>query len=272
MVSVPISSDFPETGLQCLPGFNRIRRFQVIGERCSGTNYVASLIRENVPLEPTDMLGWKHGHPSLLAIPADLVVISVVRRAEDWVRSLFARPWHTTPAMQMLEASDFLRARWETVVDHPRILGPGFTDDLIGQPLQGDRDPLTGLPYDNIAALRRGKLRSHLSYANRGCAFCLVRMERVVSDPVQFVDSFRAGFGLRPRKVPFVPVDRRLGQRFKAQVKRPKELAQLSPQDIAFLQAWADPELEAALGYDDWGVMRRAQKRGAARLRLLQSA
>ena len=43
-------------------------------------------------------------------------------------------------------------------------------------------------------------------------------------------------------------------------------------QDIAFLQAWADPELEAALGYDDWGMMRRAHKRGAARLRLLQSA
>ena len=61
------------------------------------------------------------------------MLVLVVRRAEDWVRSLFARPWHTTPAMQMLEASDFLRAPWETVVDHPRILGPGFTDDLIGQ-------------------------------------------------------------------------------------------------------------------------------------------
>ena len=36
--------------MQILPGPRRIRRFQVIGERCSGTNYVASLLRANVPL------------------------------------------------------------------------------------------------------------------------------------------------------------------------------------------------------------------------------
>lgn len=249
-MSYPIPPAFADTGLHFASNGVAPRGFHVVGERSSGTNFIKRILGRNTPLNPTERLGWKHGHPHGLAIPATLVVVVAVRNPVDWVRSMFAKPWHAVPALQALGFSDFIRAPWHSVLDHPRYFSTLLLGDNIGQVLQLDRDPMTGLPYANLFALRRGKLAGHLSYANRGCSFCLVRMEEAATNPDRFIASFRAAFDIPPLDGPVRPVLRRLGAKFIPAVEgRPVPPDRLSPEDLEFLHAETDPAIEALLGY-----------------------
>lgn len=249
MVFVP--SDFAQTGQFFLRRTEAVSRFQVIGERSSGTNFLSQVLNKNTPLVPSNVLGWKHGQLQMAMIPSDLVVAVSVRGADAWARSMFAKPWHTTQAMQSLGFSEFLRARWETVIDRRRYFRDCASELEIGRPLQFDRDPTTGDCYDNLFALRRGKLQAHLTFLNRDCNICLVRSETVVADPEGFLHRFLAAFGLPPMNKAFNPVLRRLGSRFAPSIESNRVPPEhLSQGDLAFLREQSDLALESRLGYD----------------------
>lgn len=248
--SALVPSGFAKTGLFIRPGTAVPTRFQVLGERSSGTNYVKRLLGRNTPLSPVETLGWKHGPLQAMAVPRDMVVLVSVRNPADWALSMFAKPWHTPAAMQALPFSDFLRAPWATILDHPKYF-EGAGPAMIGQPLQQDRDPATGLPYDNLFQLRIGKLRSHLSLINRGCSFVLVRQETAVNTPKEFLHQFRTDLGLPPSDAPLRPVVKRLGARFNAAVQdRPAKPEAFPAPDREYMRETLDLALETALGYD----------------------
>ena len=220
----------------------------MLGERSSGTNLAKKLLARNAPMQPTEALGWKHGYPSALAIPADLAVICMVRNAAAWALSMHAKPWHTVPALQALAFPAFIRAPWETVIDRARYFDGG--EALVGQPLQGDRDPLTGRVAPNLFALRRAKLAGLLSYLDRGCTCALIRTETLQADPEGTIRRLLAGLGLPESPEPFRGVTKRLGARFKPSVeRRPPTPREIGDEDRAFLRAELDLPLEAKLGY-----------------------
>ena len=64
-----IAQDFLDTGWQFSLTGHRITRYQVFGERSSGTNFVKRLLGRNTALAPSEGLGWKHGLPHMAAIP-----------------------------------------------------------------------------------------------------------------------------------------------------------------------------------------------------------
>lgn len=246
MIALPDS--FAETGLHIVPGTIPPTRFQVVGERSSGTNYLKRLLGRNTPLQPVELLGWKHGHMQALAIPRDMVVLISLRDARPWALSMFAKPWHTKPDHQALPFDRFLRAPWDTVIDHTKYF-PGTGPLMIGEALQQDRDPLTGQPYANLFRLRAGKLRSHLSLLNRSCACVVVRQETVLADPMGFLAQFRTAMGLPMSAAPLRPVIKRLGARFNAAVARPPTPESFPKDQIAFLQQELNLQMESALGY-----------------------
>jgi hypothetical protein len=221
-----------------------------LGERSSGTNLVKRLLGRNCAMTPTETLGWKHAPPGMMAIPPDLAVICVVRGAAGWALSMHAKPWHTTPKMQALEFSDFLRARWDTIIDRPRYFAGARQAGLIGQALQPDRDPLTGRPFANLFALRRAKLTALLGIPNRGCNCVILRLEKVQAAPEASLDAILKALDQPRRGAPFRAVAKRLGSKFKPAVDaRPDTPARLSPADHAFMLSQLDPKLEAQLGY-----------------------
>lgn len=242
---------FASTGVlaRMQPGA-RITRFQVLGERSSGTNFTKRLLGRNSDLRPTEALGWKHGFPHAGAIPPDLVVIGVVRRADEWARSMHARPWHCSAEMQRLGFSAFIRAEWDTYVDRPQYFGRTLDTGSVGQPLQHDRHPLTGRRFANIFALRQAKLDGLRSYQNRGCSFVLLRMETVTGDPEGTLDQLLHVLGQPARSGAFRPVVKRLGTRFRAATEtRPAPPEQMSENDLEFLRNTVNAAQEAALGY-----------------------
>jgi len=227
-------------------------QFQVLGERASGTNLVRTLIAGAWTIEQTEALGWKHGFPSMIAIPKALLVICVVRDPITWATSLFTRPWHSSARLQALGFSEFLRAPWQTVVDRPRQFQdiPGKMA-VRGRILQADRHPITGRPFANLFALRTAKAHALLGMAHRGCHVAFVKLEPVQADPRRFVESFGRTFGLSPSARGYRPVARRLGNRFKPAVQdRPPPPNPWPRSDIDFALLALDKDTEAVLGYD----------------------
>ena len=241
---------FAETGFFATrAGDTPITRFQVLGERSSGTNFVKRLLGRNTDLTPTEALGWKHGGPHMMAVPRDMAVICVVRRADSWARSMFEKPWHTTPEMQALPFTRFIRAPWNTLIDRPRYFRGLMAEGSVGAPLQPDRDPATGLPFDNLFALRRSKLASLLTLPARGCTCVVLRMEDVQADPQGALAQMSSVLGFAAG-APYRPVVKRLGSKFKPSVpERPALPEDWDDADRAFLRAAIDPDQEAMLGY-----------------------
>ncbi|EPX80392.1 hypothetical protein [Salipiger mucosus] len=243
-----IGQAFADTGWHLAPTGAPITRYQVFGERCSGTNFVKRLIGRNTALTPIEDLGWKHGFPHMTAIPEDCLVVCVVRHAGDWARSVHAKPWHCPPAMQRLPFPEFIRAEWATVADRPRYFPQVAQLGGKRQPLQHDRHPITGRPFPNLFALRRAKLEALLGFGARGCAVLLCRLEAVQAAPEDFLRDLRGTLSLPAAE--YRPVVKRLGSRFAPAVEdRPPTPDSLSPEDLAFMRAQLVPDLEAALGY-----------------------
>ncbi len=246
-----IPPDFAETGfLAPRAPKTPITRFQVLGERSSGTNFVKRLLGRNSAMKPTEDLGWKHGFPHSVAIPPDLGVVLMVRRADSWALSMHKKPWHTIPAIQELEFQNFIRARWQTVVDRPRYFPGAEALGVVGQPLQHDRNPLTGQTFPNLFALRKAKLYGLLSYLRRPCTCVLLSTETAQMAPEATLDALLEAFDQPQRDGAFQPVQKRLGAKFLAAVDtRPQTPKAMGAHGIRFLRSQLDLRLEAALGY-----------------------
>ena len=245
-----LGQDFSERGVQITVRDGPIRRYQVFGERSSGTNFIKRLIGRNTPLQPTEALGWKHAAPQMTAIPRDLAVVCVVRDARAWALSMHAKPWHCPPEMQALAFSDFIRAEWRSIADRARYFPQLAEVGGEGQPLQLDRDPLTGRPHANLFALRRAKLSGILSFLERDCSVIFTRLESVQSSPEGFLDAMRNALDLPASDGALRPVVKRLGAKFLPSMHpRPATPTALTEDDLRFLCAETDPVQEAAFGY-----------------------
>lgn len=267
-----------------------IRRFQVLGERASGTNYLHSLIQANLPLVSSAHLGWKHGFPQAQFYPRDMLVVVSVRSVQPWLRSMYRKPWHAGPSLRGLAFSDFIRAEWDTVMDTDlwrdnrlnemmlepasrwipglirdrvmvrienrlrrarklRPLSPQAERIALGTPLQYDRDPITGAAFPNVLALRSAKSRAYLGHRNRVCNLALVQYEAAKSRPETVIRELAAAFGL-PAHDPVKPIDTWLGELTETQAEVGHVPPKTIPEDdLAFIRAALDPEVERELGY-----------------------
>ena len=227
--------------------------FQVIGERASGTNVVRKAIEQNLQISRTDGLGWKHGFPGMTSIPQNMVVICLFRNAVAWSLSMHKRPWHAHPDLLHLPYSEFIRAEWQSVVDRVSDFGQihrHIRPHAKNTILQHDRHPITGAPFTNLFELRMAKMVAALGVRNRGCHFAWIRLEAFQVDPELVLTRFCTAFDITPKDTVFHGVKRRMGTRYKSQVRnRPETPKTISQQDLEFLRSQVDPRVEAILGY-----------------------
>lgn len=116
---------------------------QVYGQYGSGTNFLDSLLRQNLPDlrmlpeiddENTELsFGWKHADvgteplaydenqhlrpASVLPLEyensADVILFVLTRNPLDWIRAFHGKP-HNAPALWGVELDEFVRTRWES--------------------------------------------------------------------------------------------------------------------------------------------------------------
>ena len=167
-----------------------IRRIQVYGQRCSGTNALIKLIETNFSeLQFTEEFGFKHWLvPERLELPSDVMVVIIARAPEEWLRSLHANPWHAHPDLKRLEFSDFIRAPWESIWDDD-FWGMSPANALYRTPIVEERCPLTGRAFDNAIAMRTAKLRNWSDLARRARACAHVSHAKLVRNPVSVLET-----------------------------------------------------------------------------------
>lgn len=224
----------------------RPRRIQVYGERCSGTNWIAQILRRNLPgMHIVDDFGWKHGWPlGEVTAATDTLFVVVHRDPFDWLRSLHQMPWHTGPELHGVPFAQFVRTTWRCVWGSDMELP---ADDLrLGTEMMHERDPTTGQPFANAMRMRTAKLRSWDSLRNRVLHHLDLRYEEVLSDPRAFVRDFAYRFGLR-RWPWFRDVKTFKGgaQRFQQ-----KQYAPIAADDLRWIAHELDAELERMHGFD----------------------
>lgn len=223
--------------------------FQVLGERNSGTNFAKVLLKRNFDLKPVEAYGWKHGFPHAVAYRPDILYVVVFRNAMSWARSMFEKPWHSMEQMQALPFGEFIRAPWHTTIDRCHYFGLDRNSPLMDEPLQLDRHPISGKPFENIFALRNAKTEAFLGMAHRCANVVFVRHEQMAEQSEEMIEHLRSGFDLGHSK-PFSAINRRLGSRFAPHIKnRPPRPEEITPADRAFIRDSLDLKQEARLGY-----------------------
>ncbi len=219
---------------------------QIFGERCSGTNYVAQLLRRNLfGVQLTDAFGWKHGWPDRVTGSTEQCLFVVVHRDPfAWAQSLHRQPWHAAPALRDLPFDRFVRAPWWCCWGQDMELAAD--DSRAGTEMLHERDPATGERFADILRLRTAKLRAWLALETRVRHFAVVRYEDALRQPGQVVRGIANRTGLRRwpwlRGVHTVKGGK---DPFVARAEQP-----FAPADIAWIASAVDRELESRLGHD----------------------
>lgn len=77
-----------------------INKVTILGERCSGTNYLENLLIKNFEVEIT----WKYGHKHFFGFEKyedsdDVLFVCIIRDPFEWINSLWSKPWHFDPEL-----------------------------------------------------------------------------------------------------------------------------------------------------------------------------
>ncbi len=131
---------------------NKITKFTILGERCSGTNFLEKAISNNFNLKITWEYGWKHffGFNSY-ENSHDTLFIGIVRDPYTWMNSLYRNPYHLNKNMRK-HINNFLNGQFWSYYDN-KSHGKNF-----GKEIMEDRNIYTNERYKNIFECRKVKL------------------------------------------------------------------------------------------------------------------
>jgi hypothetical protein len=159
-----------------------ITQFTVLGERCSGTNYLAELLKLNFDLQLHQPY-WKHGFqawpPPSPEEAETTLYVGICRGLEPWLESLFREQHHLT------ETKD----RWKFLTQKAKL----------------DPDRLPIIPpeavareqYPSLFALHSSKQRYlRQAASHRYPHFVLLQYEALRARPISALQMLRARFNL----------------------------------------------------------------------------
>lgn len=132
---------------------NKIVNYSIVGERCSGTNFLESVISNVFDLKITWKYGWKHWFTYHNFEDSDQTLfIGIVRDPYKWMESLYRTPHHLNQTLRE-SPMNYLTSEWWSYYD---CLNHG---ELFGNEIMIDRNYETGERYKNIFEMRASKNR-----------------------------------------------------------------------------------------------------------------
>jgi hypothetical protein len=234
-------------------GNEPINNLQIFGERCSGTNFLHSLLWNNLEgvLKNVDEphwydYGWKH-FPLWLNVPFENnpknsplnsyyfndsdnhLFIVIFRDPYDWVRSIYQRPHHTFSSMQGISFSEFVRIPWAGA-------------EKI------DLNPLTDSFFENVLALRTARVFNMLLIKERVKNIYFVRYETVRDHPQDFLKEISEIYDI-PISSIFYPVMTYKGDLNNGPFNK-STYFNISQNDLEFINSQLDEAIERSIGYD----------------------
>lgn len=133
-----------------------IDKITILGERCTGTNYLEGLIKLNFNVEITWEFGWKHFFGFSDYQNSDNVLfIGTHRNLLDWLNSFYIEHYHLPDHLRYdkgCNPSDFLEKEFYSYYDDNN--SPKY-----GLEIMEDRNIYTKERYKNILEMRSIKLK-----------------------------------------------------------------------------------------------------------------
>ncbi len=227
-----------------------IDRFQMFGERRSGTNFVRELVQTNFNVQTTWRFGWKHGIPHFPVLPKRCLFVVVVRDPFDWAVSLFNGAYEAHPVVKNRDFDAFLREEWVGQFRPAKSpwhkVGYDFDPSVgRGEELQLDRHPIEGRRFKSIFEMRSVKYRSFLGLLERDVNVAIIRFEDALNKPQAVCKKISNTFGLKLRG--FSPVVGHVGP--KGLRKGLNRVSELTDHQRAYIFAQLDNDLEHRFGY-----------------------
>jgi hypothetical protein len=181
---------------------NEVKKFKLLGERCSGTYYVQRLIERNLDIPHTDELGHKHFWSTKKnGYPEDVLLVFLVRDPYTWSQSFFDKKWHMPEHMLKMDFTTFVSSEIYSVKDSaiPQIAG------VVGSEILADRDFYSGKRHENLFKLRANKLDFMLNiFPDMAPNMIVMRYEDFEQDYIGQLNILSKKFDLKSKETPFV--------------------------------------------------------------------
>lgn len=252
---------------------NKPKEFAVIGERCSGTNFIEALVLQNVPslssLYKNQKIGkrkavlHKHFFPwldltcfgsplisyteKLFWIPSyrDTLFIFVVRNPYDWIRSFYQNPWHVDLQRMGLDERktlfSFLSNEWHVLEKFSPI------DEYLAH-LSDNWNPYRERYFRNVLELRTYKILNALRLGQIVPNFIFVPYEKVLQDPKGFI-NWLSWISHHEAVEPFASIDTYKGVQSNASFS-PQNYSPFRAHELDFIEKNLDWEVESWIGYE----------------------
>ena len=186
-----------------------INKFTILGERCSGTNYLHNLIVENFDISYTKEYGDKHFcifNRTNYVNSDNVLFFGIIRNAHSWINSLYEKPWHIAPEC-LASKFDFLNSEFYSlnpvIIDGQRY---DFTIDLktrkplknIGSVNINDFNIFTNKKFKNIFECRNVKARYLLDLMNGKVKnYILITYDQIKYNPKETLANIKEIFNLK---------------------------------------------------------------------------
>jgi hypothetical protein len=159
-----------------------INKFTIFGERCSGTNYLEHIIKENFTIELTWNYGFKHFFGfSDFSNSDDTLFVCIIRNPCDWFNSLYINKHHLPIYMRNNE-ENFLNSEVFSMVDEQ-----GDGKEVI----KNDINIETKEKYKNIFELRHVKMKYLIeTMPTKVKNYILIRYEDLLNDFEKTMNRF----------------------------------------------------------------------------------
>jgi hypothetical protein len=228
------------------PARGVIRRIQIYGERCSGTNYLESLISNGLDAVQIQWdFGWKHFFPNVnVENQTDCLFVVVYRNPFDWLRSLHRNPWHAAPGLREISFSDFIRKQWWCIWDEDAGKSP--EDPLYGTEMLFERCPETHQRFTNVIQMRSAKIRGWEVLRGRTKHSIYIKYEDLCASPEGFIRTISERFQL-VRSPSFNDVQ---GYKGSSWDFIRAAYASIGKEDLDYIVDQLDVKLEESIGYD----------------------
>ncbi len=221
-----------------------INRFCILGERCTGTNYLQKLMETNFNLtEETHKYGWKHFFGfSNYENSDDVLFIGIVRDPFQWLGSLNKKKHHLAPHLRQ-NMRVLLRAQFYSIYDE---YGHG---EKFGKEVMQDRNMFTGKRYKNVIELRNTKNKFLLDIMDKKVKnYILIRYEDLSTKTFEQLEIIRNKFDLKQKNNELINIikhTKKKGTRWDEN----KDIYKPLPHNFNFVIKNIDLDLEHRLGY-----------------------
>lgn len=217
-----------------------VKYFTIMGERCSGTNFLESAILKNFELELIWHYGYKHffgfynykNKNPIIQNDDEVLFLGIIREPISWINSLYEKKYHI-PDHNKDNIQKFLNNEFYSIDDN-------------GNEIMEDRNYRNGKKYKNIFELRFYKNHYLINHGKKVKNYLLIRYEDLKNNYDGILEFISKKFKLKQKFSNFIKIQTYKGQGNKIFQEKP---IKLSKETIKEIENKINKKQEKSIGY-----------------------